>query len=160
LQQKLARRDGEPRKGARYEIAEDGILLLAATAQITACSNGSEDPVTASLQQPFRVAVAAVTSDSNPAEGTTQSSRTSEQEAAPAQAENVTGEQIVERLREVPRVATPKGNGRIWRLWTTQIGVLLDRDPDRVTFFTTLQDMAAIVPLVDEGEEGIAEGLL
>ena len=65
-----------------------------------------------------------------------------------------TAEEVVSRLRQtLPSsrgyVMTPAGVGKMWQLWPERIGVILDSDPDRVRFFTSLEDMRAIQALIE-----------
>ncbi|MDA2929330.1 hypothetical protein MYX84_05180 [Acidobacteria bacterium AH-259-O06] len=39
------------------------------------------------------------------------------------------------------RVVTPKGRGELWRVFTGSIGVVLDTDSDKVTFFENAEDI-------------------
>lgn len=61
----------------------------------------------------------------------------------------------VERLRRAMSVLTPKGKGKLWRNWDTQVGVILE-GTQHVTFFHTLQEWEQIVPL-DEDPSGAEE---
>ncbi len=68
-----------------------------------------------------------------------------------------TAEEVVVRLRRTVqeskgRVKTPYGNGSLWQLWPTRIGVVLDSDTKRVQFFTSLEDMRAIVAILENPE--------
>ena len=52
----------------------------------------------------------------------------------------------IERLRGSRFVLTPKGRGKLWRNWDTQVGVILD-GTRCVTFFHTPEEWEQIVPL-------------
>jgi hypothetical protein len=58
----------------------------------------------------------------------------------------------VERLRGAAIVFTPKGRGKLWRNWDTQIGVILE-GTHYVTFFYVPEEWARIVRS-DEGLQG------
>ena len=77
------------------------------------------------------------------------------QETRPAQvpeepSPDETGEEIVARLRGKRAVLTPLGRGRLWRIWPSEIGVVLDSDPGRVKFFRTLAEMRQVVGTDDD----------
>jgi hypothetical protein len=60
-----------------------------------------------------------------------------------------TADEVVERLRQTTQqskgyVVTPAGAGKLWQLWPTRIGVVLDSAPERVTFFSAIEDLRAI----------------
>jgi hypothetical protein len=59
----------------------------------------------------------------------------------------------MERHRLPPRiplrVITPRGKGNLWQVWGTRIGVVLDGDPKRVTFFEQPAELQAIQPLAE-----------
>ncbi len=61
----------------------------------------------------------------------------------------------VERLRGVRFVSTPKGKGKLWRNWDTQVGVILE-GTQRVTFFCTPEEWMQVLP-VDNALPGIKE---
>jgi hypothetical protein len=61
----------------------------------------------------------------------------------------------VERLRGVRFVSTPKGKGKLWRNWDTQVGVILE-GTQRVTFFYTPEEWMQVLP-IDNALLGIKE---
>jgi len=61
----------------------------------------------------------------------------------------------VERLRGVRCVSTPKGKGKLWRNWDTQVGVILE-GTQRVNFFYTPEEWMQVLP-IDTALPGIEE---
>jgi hypothetical protein len=106
LRQELVIRDGERRKGARYEISEKGTSLL--TAKVTANSNAAIDTaITAATAAPLNGSSAAVNGSSNEAE--TKEALSSDENTA---SDGVAGMQ--QQLADVVAMPPKKRNARLY----------------------------------------------